>query len=315
MASLSDNMKSKRDVKRKSSVLIVDKDLGNFGLYKSILSVEYDLDCINSLYMAANMCASKLYDIIIVDGQFDIDATDIFYKNVKSRYKNDSPILLVLEEKSNKESIIGYLCIGAREYIEKPFTKENITNTLYEQLKKRREYNIRKSVLIVDEDYEVLKELKGYLRDNYNISIVGSYELARQFMISRLPDLIICDIKIFERYLDDACYCDIKELEQSEAVESKSSESESSKSESGESETGESEAGKSESSKLDLGKLDKVKLSVPVLVTMNNPNGELIAKCAKYKPEGFLMKPVEKDMLQKALERIFLMESYTGQVR
>ena len=295
MASLSDNMKSKRDVKRKSSVLIIDKDLGNFGLYKSILSVEYDLDCINSLYMAANMCSSKLYDIIIVDGQFDIDATDIFYKNVKSRYKNDAPILLVLEEKSNKESIIGYLSIGAREYIEKPFTKENITNTLYEQLKKRREYNIRKSVLIVDEDYELLKELKGNLKDNYNVSIVGSYELARQFMISRLPDLIICEINIFEKYIDEAFHCDGKELEQSEGVEF--------------------ESGEFESGKLDSGRQDKVKLSLPVLVTMNSPDGELIAKCAKYKPEGFLMKPVEKDMLQKALERIFLMESYTGQVR
>lgn len=280
MASLSDEMKYKRDVKRKASVLIIDKDLGNFGLYKSILSVEYDLDCINTLSMAANMCTSKIFDIIIVDGQFDIEEADSFYKNVKSRYKQNSPLLLVLEEKSNKESIIGYLGIGAREYIEKPFTKEGITNVLYEQLKKRREHSIRKSVLIVDEDYELLKELKGYLKDNYNVSIVSSYELARKFMTMRLPDLIICEIKIFEMCIDDACRCANEELE-----------------------------------KLDLGRQDKNKWIMPVLVTMDNSDGEIIIKCAKYKPEGFLMKPIEKDKLQKTLERIFLVESYTGQVR
>lgn len=204
MASLSDDMRDKRHIKRRFSVLIIDKDLGNYGLYKSILSAEYDIDCINSISMSASMCSSKAYEVILVDGQFNVDEVKIFYGEVVNQHKKDKPILIVLEEKSNKESIIEYLAVGAREYIEKPFTKESLTNILFEQLLRRREYNIRKSILIVDEDYEHAKELKSYLKESYNVFIVNTYDLARQFMESKLPDLVICEIKIFEKCIDGA---------------------------------------------------------------------------------------------------------------
>ena len=41
MSCLTEEMKNKRDRKRKWSLLVVDGDLGNMGLYKSILATEY----------------------------------------------------------------------------------------------------------------------------------------------------------------------------------------------------------------------------------------------------------------------------------
>ncbi len=275
MASLSEDMKSKREVKRRSTVLIIDKDLGNYGLYKSILAMEYELDCINSIQSARNMCDEKHYDVILVDGGFETDDVEEFYVAVKTKYKKDRPILLVLAEPHNKETIIEYLGIGAREYIPKPFTKEGITNTIYEQLKRRRENTIRKSILIVDEDYEQLRELKSYLIHKYRVACVNSYEMAKKFMMSSMPDLTICDLKLFEKAVDDVLRCK-KEEERQMPLDN-----------------------------------DKA-LNMPVLITSKVPDGEAISKCARFNPEGFLIRPIDKDTLLKTLERIFLIESYTN---
>ena len=59
MASLSKEMRSKRDIKRTSSLLIVDKDMGNMGLYRSILSMEYETDYAFSLEEAQKKTEEK----------------------------------------------------------------------------------------------------------------------------------------------------------------------------------------------------------------------------------------------------------------
>jgi len=130
-------MINKNEIRVKSSVLIIDSDLGNFGLYKAILSKEYDLECVNSLSTASDRCENKSFDVLLIDGTFNVDETEVFYKKLKAKYEKNTPILLVLEEKDNKDSIICYLAIGAREYIEKPFTKEGIINGISDTLKRK----------------------------------------------------------------------------------------------------------------------------------------------------------------------------------
>ena len=64
MASLSKEMRSKRDIKRMPSLLIVDSDVGNIGLYKSILSAEYEMDNVYDISAARNKLEEKKYKII-----------------------------------------------------------------------------------------------------------------------------------------------------------------------------------------------------------------------------------------------------------
>lgn len=268
MASLSQQMKNKRDIRRRSSILIIDKDLGNYGLYKSILAMEYELECVNSINMAMNMCKSRYFDVIIADGSFSPDVIGAFNSEVAGMHDKDAPILLVLEEPENKESIISFLCEGARDYIAKPFSKEGLTNAIYEQLKKRREHEVRQSILIVDSDYELLKSMKSYLAPLYDVSVVNCCEVAERFAEKCRPDLIICDFAMFRDTAKQLCEISSNQNEQ-----------------------------------------------VHMLFMTDNPNAEVVSECAKFNPEGFMIKPIEKDMLIKTLERIFLMESYTSQGR
>lgn len=266
MASLSEQMKNKRDVRRRSTILILDKDLGNYGLYKSILAMEYELDCANSINLAMNLCRSKYYDVIIADGGFSPDIVGAFYDEVAGLHKGDKPILLVLEEASNKESVISYLCEGANDYIPKPFTKDGITNIIYEQLKKRREHDVRQNVLIVDKDFKLLTDMKGYLSQLYDVNIINSCEVTKCYLTLHRPDLIICDYSMIKDQVDT--FCELRGTDKGNGI--------------------------------------------PLMFMTDTPDTETISACARFEPEGFLVKPIESEMLMKTLERIFLMESYTS---
>ena len=270
MASLSEEMRYKRDIRRKSTILIIDKDLGNFGLYKSILAMEYELECVHTLEAAASFCRTKFYDVIIADGCFEAESIEPLYDEVKQKYKENYSMLFLLEEPQNKDSIISYLSIGAEGYIPKPFTKDGIMSTIREHLSARRKKDIMHSVLVVDEDYENLCQIKRYIDTVYNVIIVNVCEEAVNYIEKCKPNLVICEIGMFEKGVRKV----FERIEENGGKE-----------------------------------------RIPIMFMTETPDAETVSKCAQFRPEGFLIKPVEEDGLIKTLERIFLMESYTGFVR
>ncbi len=48
-------------------------------------------------------------------------------------------------------------------------------------------------ILIVDDDKQMLKTLRGYLIDEYNVAPVSSGKVAIDFLTKRKPDLILLD--------------------------------------------------------------------------------------------------------------------------
>ena len=66
-------MRNKRDVKRTPSLLIVDSDVGNMGLYKSILATEYEMDIVFDIGTAFKNTEEKKYDAIVLDDDFKQD--------------------------------------------------------------------------------------------------------------------------------------------------------------------------------------------------------------------------------------------------
>ena len=269
MASLSEEMKNKRDVKRKSAVLVVDGDLGNYGLYMSILSMEYDVDCTDKKDNAEKMCEGKHYDAIIADISLGIDDIAEIFRHGEEKFGAGKTVFLVLVEPDDGDSIVRCLCHGAWGYIPKPFTKEGLSGTLYKMLKEKREKEVRHSVLIVDNDTESLCTMKEYLKDKYTVNMVNSCNDVTGFVNANKVGLIIGNIKVPE----------------TEGVDM---------------ETHVNEIMKN-------GK-------IPVLFMTDVPDAESVAKCAKFQPEGFLIKPIDKETLLNTLERIFLLESYVASV-
>ena len=85
MACLTEEMKNKRERKRKSSLLIVDGDLGNMGLYKSILSTEYDLEHAFKLEEAKAKLEDGESDVIILDDAFNNEKLLQFIQEINKK--------------------------------------------------------------------------------------------------------------------------------------------------------------------------------------------------------------------------------------
>ena len=51
----------------------------------------------------------------------------------------------------------------------------------------------RKHILIVDDDVDMLKVLKVFLQDDYQVTLVDSGKQALEYMLKHTPDLILLD--------------------------------------------------------------------------------------------------------------------------
>lgn len=269
MASLSEEMKNKRDIKRKSAVLVVDGDFGNYGLYMSILSMEYEVDCVDKLVQAEKMCAAKSYDAIIADISLGVDNIAELFRHAGEKFGKGKAVFIVLAEPDDGDNIIRCLCHGASGYIPKPFTKEGLSGNLYKMLKEKREKEVKQSVLIVDSDTETLCTMKEYLQEKYIVNIMNSCSDVLGFIKANNTGLVIADIKMPEM-------ADESIDEQVEEIREKS--------------------------------------GIPLLFMTDEPDAKSVARCAKFRPEGFLIKPVDKETILNTLDRIFLLESYVASV-
>lgn len=205
MASLSEEMKNKRDIKRKAEILIVDKDFGNFGLYKAILSVEHILECAYNIDIAMELCKHRRFDIVIIEGDMGIENFKNVHEQLKGIYVENTPIMLVIADSNNKEEIIHYLCAGAEGYISKPFTKENMSEVVRTVLQARRKKETKNTVAIIDNDFAQLKSMKNMLDKRYSVNIINDVDVARDFVAKKKPNLVIMDVDVIKHTEMEKC--------------------------------------------------------------------------------------------------------------
>ena len=191
MASLSKEMRNKRDIKRMPSLLIIDKDLGNIGLYKSILSAEYEMDNVFDLGEACLRLDQKEYDAIVLDDDFLDEEILSFLDKVKT--KTGEPAICLITDRGYDAFIIKALCKGVARLVNKPFTRDGLSNAVYDELKARRENYIKKHIVIVDDNLDNLKNMKAQLEGTYNVTIINCCEMGLRYIQKYHPDLVIAD--------------------------------------------------------------------------------------------------------------------------
>ena len=264
MASLSKEMRSKRDIKRMPSLLIVDSDVGNIGLYKSILSAEYEMDNVFDMKAALSKIEEKKYDAIILDDAFDKE--EILEFLVEVNKISVGQLVCLIADKSDDAFIIKSLCNGVYRIIDKPFTRDGLSNAVYEEIKQKRNVYVKKHILIVDEDLDNLQKMKKKLDESYNVTLMNCCHTGLNYIKKYHPDLVIAEASMVD------------------------------------------EAGVIMGDDLVKNKEDN---EVSLLFMTDNPSQECVFKCAQFKPEGFLVKPIDMDKLLLDIERIFLVDTYS----
>lgn len=82
------------------------------------------------------------------------------------------------------------------EFMKKKEEEEKALQEEMERLEKIKEQNRRKHVLIIDDDPSVLRLIKEYLHDNYNVATAISGKIAYKFLAEKKTDLILLDYEM-----------------------------------------------------------------------------------------------------------------------
>jgi len=133
-------------------------------------------------------------DLVILDLMMkDLDGFTI-NKLLKANIKTARiPVIVVsIKDEEDAKDIIQY---GIMDYLQKPVDKEVLLKHVYSMLKYSRDI---KNVFIIDDDENVLKLYRNYLRNHqYNaFAFNNAPQALEEIEKSTLPDLIILDLKM-----------------------------------------------------------------------------------------------------------------------
>ncbi len=166
-----------------------------------------------------------------VKGHFQIWQPDVYVCLIEDKNSLQIPIIKNLSESLvmaevpvvivTNEEFYPYFAGGLYDNValvlKKPITKNEIFNNITDMLSQRRiekhreeterirlqkeaealaEANRTKSILVVDDDKNVLKLLKGALEDKYNVSTMITGKMAEKFLESKSCDLILLDYEM-----------------------------------------------------------------------------------------------------------------------
>lgn len=146
--------------------------------------------------------------------------------------------------------------LRAKKEQEQRADREELERLLMEQLE---EQEVRKHVLVVDDDVRMLKVIKEHLHEKYDVATAVSGKLALRFLEKKRTDLVLLD---YEMPGEDGAAV-LAQIREANATK-----------------------------------------NLPVIFLTGVTDKERIAKILGLKPQGYLLKPVEKEKLLEAVAPI-----------
>jgi signal transduction histidine kinase len=183
--------------------------------YKTALLVEHDQDTsrqitealrrdffniltADDIEKAFELLRAQQVDIILIDEKI----SDTGILDLSKRIKKEKPAIevILIVEADNHNIAIEALRNGAFDYLEKPVISEQITTIIgrsTEKILKVRNLTHQNTVLIIDDNQEVVERLKKILeKENYNA--FGAYSGSEGIKViqKNIIDIVITDIKM-----------------------------------------------------------------------------------------------------------------------
>jgi len=168
---------------------------------KNRLQNFYDVFTADSAGKMFEMLENITPDLILMDVNMpDVDGYEAI-KSLKADERFSAIPVIFLTGKSDRESVVKGLSLGAVDYIIKPYTAskliEIVENNLSSLEQKESSTGDAASnkpvVLIVDDVTSMLRAMQYALHDRYKVYILSKSQDALDFLRTKKPDLILLD--------------------------------------------------------------------------------------------------------------------------
>ncbi len=187
----------------KKKILIVEDDLDLRHILQMVFeNLAYDSILAVNGKEAVDLATSQLPDLILMDimlPEMDgFQATRLIRENPNT---HSTPIL-ALTARVTIEDKKKCFRSGCDDYIAKPFQIKELTSCV-EKLLKQNQFvpsrsEMKKKILIVEDDLDMLNILQGELRDIFEIIPATNGKEAVDLATSQVPDLVVMDIMLPE---------------------------------------------------------------------------------------------------------------------
>ncbi|MCL2211447.1 MAG: response regulator [Treponema sp.] len=141
-------------------------------------------------------------NLIILDINMpEMDGFDII---VKLKYDNRYSMIpiIFLTSRTDKESVMKGLKLGAADFFTKPFDTKKLIESIEKHLNSNNENKIkteennetRPNILIVDDITIMLRTIHFSLHNKYNVTLLSKSELVMEYLQNNETDLILLDL-------------------------------------------------------------------------------------------------------------------------
>ncbi|MBQ3061813.1 MAG: response regulator [Lachnospiraceae bacterium] len=179
-----------------AEVLIVDDDIQDLEIMRSYLEGPFRVSEAVSGKLAIEYVRQHPVDVILLDVDMPMmDGFETFEELKKMEECINVPIILVTGRR-DKETILNSGIMGVDGFLAKPVSKQTLVGKVNEIYQKKKSKENRKTVLMIDDDMNYLKQVNTMLQDNYNVVIINSAKLALSYLTKHIPDVILMDYQM-----------------------------------------------------------------------------------------------------------------------
>jgi len=184
---------TKKDMKK---IILVDDISLHLVSIKSRLLRHYQVYPVQSAEMMFETLENFIPDLILLDINMPtIDGYETIKKlKADDRYA-DIPVIF-LTGKSDKNSVMKGMSLGAADYVTKPFSDQALIERIENQVDPvKREAN-RPVILAVDDAPSILQSIHHALQSKYKVHTLPDPENLRNLLNDITPDLFLLDYKM-----------------------------------------------------------------------------------------------------------------------
>lgn len=128
--------------------------------------------------------------------------------------EEDLPVFYMGEDEDNLKDILPSNIL--KEVFERPVDVQNCAKSMDKYIKNHGK-SIKKKILVVDDSGAVLRNVKGWLEDKYQVILANSGAMAIKYLATNRPDLVLLDYEmpvvngrqVLEMIRTETEFCDV----------------------------------------------------------------------------------------------------------